>query len=346
MDRVAPAVSLGVAAWMWSVPLARLAVLHAAVVWRNPKSFEAYTRERQDSVRVVAPDAVLPTHDQFYAEYHGHRVDHLAGLRSHLVDSGCRRFVYLCGDSSLDNKAWVPSIAQAAPMNGYPENWLMMPDVCYHINVVAQLKSGESGAVCAINCAVEESSLESRRVALLQQDEFVRDHLESSDVIVMSVGGNDVVLNPSLRTVVNAALVALSPTALVRSEWAPGLGYFCRFVAGGVDSYAKRLKRECPAANVLVCMIYFPLEEPGGSWADSALKLIGYDRNPQKLQAAIRAIYRHLQHFTFESGNVTLVPLFEALDGKNAEHYCARVEPNDEGGRVLAEFIMKYVTGV
>ena len=43
---------------------------------------------------------------QYYSEYHGHRVQHLAVVRAALAEAGCAAFIYLAGDSSLDNKHW------------------------------------------------------------------------------------------------------------------------------------------------------------------------------------------------------------------------------------------------
>eukprot|EP00961_Rhodomonas_salina_P283699 3834388-Rhodomonas_salina.1 len=42
----------------------------------------------------------------YYAEYHGHKSDHLLRTRDILVERGCSRFIYMIGDSTLDNKHW------------------------------------------------------------------------------------------------------------------------------------------------------------------------------------------------------------------------------------------------
>jgi len=43
----------------------------------------------------------------FYAEYHGHTLSDLHRLYTQLLlTTGKRRFIYLMGDSSLDNKHW------------------------------------------------------------------------------------------------------------------------------------------------------------------------------------------------------------------------------------------------
>lgn len=63
-------------------------------------------------------------------------------------------------------------------------------------------------AVC-INCAVEESTVSERPGArIMPHDEFVRDHIKSSDVLVLSIGGNDIALRPSPLTICNMAALA------------------------------------------------------------------------------------------------------------------------------------------
>lgn len=64
-----------------------------------------------------------------------------------------------------------------------------------------------------LNAAVEATSLNDRAFnRLLPQDAFIRDNIEPNDVLVVSVGGNDVALGPLLFTIVNlAAVVCCTP---------------------------------------------------------------------------------------------------------------------------------------
>ena len=41
----------------------------------------------------------------------------------------------------------------------------------------------------------------------------------------------------------------------------------------------------------MVCMIYYPDENPTPSWAGPALGALGYNTNPQKLQLLIRRAF-------------------------------------------------------
>ena len=75
--------------------------------------------------------------EDFYLEYHGHRKEHLQTVIEFFKrQSKKQRFIYLAGDSSLDNKYWILGYKEDA-VNGYekilspPE---MVPDVCGQLN--------------------------------------------------------------------------------------------------------------------------------------------------------------------------------------------------------------------
>lgn len=90
---------------------------------------------------------------EFYKTYHGHSIEHLTELLYELKSlDPSKKIVYLVGDSSLDNKYWLPTTYVPA-LNNY-ENILkpklMKPDVNYHLNSYLQ----ESPYV-AVNVAVE-----------------------------------------------------------------------------------------------------------------------------------------------------------------------------------------------
>ena len=57
---------------------------------------------------------------------------------------------------------------------------------------------------------------------MLAQDQFVRDHIEATDTLVVSVGGNDVALRPSVATALSMLMLTRSPVSMIRSGWAPG----------------------------------------------------------------------------------------------------------------------------
>ena len=91
-------------------------------------------------------------------------------------------------------------------------------------------------------------------------------------------------------------------------------------------------------------MIYFLDEKTEPGWAGAALGAMGYNRNPQKLQAFIRkAFYEATSTIQIPGTQVIPVPLFHALDGKITEDYVQRVEPSPSGGHKLAEFLLVRV---
>ena len=93
-------------------------------------------------------------------------------------------------------------------------------------------------------------------------------------------------------------------------------------------------------------MIYYPLQGEQGSWADFALGLLGYDRNPARLQAAIRRIFEEAtKHITIKGVPVQAVPLFDVLDPTDPTDYIERVEPSADGGKKMATAIMNRICG-
>ena len=145
--------------------------------------------------------APINTND-FYATYHGHDVAYLETVHSELRRVEDKSCIWLAGDSSLDNKFWFRDNAPA--VNGYelllaPPR--MMQDVCYWLN--AQAAERRLPYFC-VNTAVEATALNDRSFnCLLPQDRFIRDNITGDDVLVVSVGGNDIALAPLLCTIAN-----------------------------------------------------------------------------------------------------------------------------------------------
>ena len=98
------------------------------------------------------------------------------------------------------------------------------------------------GRLMCINCAVEESSLGERQEGLHQQDQFIQSRFCDGDHLVVSVGGNDVVLKRTVGTVWNTLLLmVLSPQFMIRRGWAPGLGYFKNLFGSLTQKYIEQL---------------------------------------------------------------------------------------------------------
>mmetsp|Transcript_26517 Transcript_26517/g.39370 ORF Transcript_26517/g.39370 Transcript_26517/m.39370 type:complete len:309 (-) Transcript_26517:2151-3077(-) len=281
----------------------------------------------------------IPSED-FYGEYHGHQVSHLSTLFNALHDS--RRVIWFAGDSSLDNKYWLPE--RVEPTNGYERVLrpaISRPDVCYHLNTLVDRST------VAINTAVEASLLRQRSESkLLPQDEFLRDHIKKEDVLVVSVGGNDIALLPSSSTAENLPLAVeeLNSSDCDTLSKGPGMSYFIELCGEQVKLYVEQLVSNHKPALVIVCMIYYPDETATGSWADAVLEKMGYDIDPKKVQAFISQLFEHAtSKISIPGTKVVPLPLFEVLDGRTSSQYVERVEPSNEGGRLMANQIWESV---
>lgn len=307
----------------------------------------------------------------FYEEYHGHKVEHLEQLPEMLREAHRRNsptcttsMVYFAGDSSLDNKHWFfsgfkekrqqlsePSDFVAPAVNGYevalnPPN--MVQDVCYWVNLECEKKWRESDAqgvrYACINAAVEESSIVQRETGpLLAQDVYIRDTITGDDVLVVDVGGNDVALRPTPGLIANIAwLLYLTPGFCIRQgpALAPGLFYFIHMFRVRLRRYIERLIETRKPKKVIICMLYFLDEQPGGSWADGVLGQLGYDSNPGKLQDVMRMVYSWgVSQISIPGVEVVPLPLYEILDGKDTTDYVSRVEPSVKGGEKMGRAI-------
>jgi lysophospholipase L1-like esterase len=300
-------------------------------------------------------DKIAPT--PFFTEWKGHPIADLKKFFTNtLLLRDAAPIVWLAGDSSLDNKAWIPAdgpggtkLPVSVPDIYTPQFRALTPfkpDVAFWMNHMF----GER-ATC-INGAIEASLLRERGSgALLPHDRFVRDNIREQDVLVVSVGANDIALSPTMCTAFNMLRLAhLSSLASIEDGTAWALSHFRRLFGKEVQRYIERLTSTTKPAAVVVCMIYQPLESglcPEKSWADNQLRALKYDSQPQKLQAAIRTMYKQATEKIVVKGvPVVPLPLFEVMDGKDADDYVERVEPSVEGGRKMSEAIRKAVLGV
>ena len=207
-----------------------------------------------------------------------------------------------------------------------------------------------------INCAIEESSLNKRTNCLLDQDKFIKNHITNNDILIVSVGGNDIALSPTLSTIWNMALL-MYMNSLDTLKHKPldawGFSYFVNLFHNEVKAYILKLIGNKRPKRIIVCMIYYPDEwqmgsngwvsdsQPSGSWADKTLGYLGYNDNPKKLQKAIEQIfYKATCNIKIEGSIVVPFPMFHYLNGKDSTDYVQRVEPSMKGGKKLAEGFM------
>ena len=144
----------------------------------------------------------------------------------------------------------------------------------------------------------------------------MRDHLEENDVVVVSVGGNDIALAPAPCTILHLlAGVCCTPNAAIRhafgrpapcddcccgcgpgclstfSACPPSGGYFLHMFHTKLQAFIRALVAKTRPSKVLACMIYYPDVGADGSWADTALKALRYNTDPSKLQLIIAQMF-------------------------------------------------------
>ena len=300
--------------------------------------------------------------------------------------------IWTAGDSSLDNKYWfhntVPAVSTYRQVLQPP---ISKPDVTYWLNQTILSSNAQqqqsspleplspSSVTCAasnepqqqryvaVNAAVEASTLNIRTMQLLPQDQFICDNIQEDDILIVSIGGNDVALLPLPCTVASIlCLVMVCPTICIErgcvygtipiddyccgcgpSLWSclcgcpPCLGYFRHLFGYRAQKYIEGLTTKTKPSKIVVCMIYYPDEQNDvATWANSTLQILGYNRNPNKLQAFIRKIYSDvIRTIHIKDTEMIYVPLYRILNGKNTNDYVARVEPSVMGGKKMAEYI-------
>ena len=181
----------------------------------------------------------------------------------------------------MDNKFWFDDTAPA--LNGY-EKLLDPPisrqDISFWINYEL-MRRGLNNAT-AINAAVEESTVGMRACCqLLQQDYFIRDNISQNDVLIVSVGGNDIALRPNPCTILHMiTLMKCCPTSCLESlatgcflpcddyccgcttgclsdflACPAGYGYFLHLFGARIQSFVDRLTSKQRPRVILVCMV-------------------------------------------------------------------------------------------
>lgn len=277
----------------------------------------------------------------FYANYKGHPIEDLGVLYRHFCG---KRIVWLVGDSSLDNKHWLyedsklvndlTNPAYCAPaVNGYQDVLLpprSVKDVCYWINTLL-----EGTEFVCINAAVEGACLQD---SPNEHDAFVSRHLRAEDVVICSIGCNDIALKPSMVTL---AALAIGNYVVPRSfvewalRWAPCNPLYDLFYTQ-TKAYLER--HFSKSTYTLVCTIYFPCDT-GSGWANRLLSRLDMD----KTRDAIRSCYRYYHAALAETLNVVAVPLFKALDPADPADYKCRVEPSVQGGQKMARLLEAFI---
>lgn len=294
-----------------------------------PPPLPVMTTSNPDSIPLI--DA-----KDFYTNYFGHPPYFLKQLittkPSHVPT------IYLVGDSTLDNKYWIPNHEEDHP-NPHFRAALSTNVLCRDISYwLARLYDWQ--AYTPMNCAVEQTTLRQRlKNGLYPQDELVRDHIDERDVLVVSLGGNDIALEPTLPTI-----LAVLGSVYLGGEW--GMSSLKHLFRDQLQRYISQLISKRKPRLIVVCMLYFPDETVRPSWAGTVLRLLSYNSSPRRLQGAVERVYeRAVKNITVEGCHVVFAPFFSVLDGKTSAHYVERAEPSEEGGRLMAELLKRVIDG-
>ena len=273
---------------------------------------------------------------KFYSTEHGHNIVDLKFLKRSLSNNGCERFIYFAGDSSLDNKLWIKEYNKCvkyAPMLSPPS---AKEDICFWLNKFLLENKSD---LTAINTAVEASTLHQRRKKLLKQDEFIQQNIKPNDILIVSVGGNDLAKQSTVKTKYHMAKLLLSSNI----EESDSFKFLVKLFKDQVQDYINDLTKLHTPKYIIVCSVYFPALH-GSGWADGMLSLMDYKKNYKKIHKIIRHIYEAAtKKIEILFSTVIPIPLFDILDFKESSDYVDRVEPSSKGGRKIAEKFVEKI---
>ena len=224
----------------------------------------------------------------YYSTFYGHREKYLESIlrclrEVHSKDNAKAICIFLAGDSSLDNKAWLfqdmmqtsqalnydfyrgGKTFSAKSVNGYeqilvePEG--MVKDINYWLNYKLERINQENRpngeerlSFFSVNTAVEATTLAERSGGcymccsctlgkLLPPDRVILDNITEDDYLVVSLGGNDIALAPSIFTVIFLILILLCPYFLL-FKCNPIVYYFVVLFKHQVQLYLKKVTKK------------------------------------------------------------------------------------------------------
>lgn len=268
----------------------------------------------------------------FYSQYKGHPVSNLKQLIQFQPNTPT---IYLAGDSTLDNKYWLPNQSSTHPDLSHAtllDTNILRYDISYWLN-----KTFSTSGLRVINCAVEESALDDRSQTLLEHDKLIRDNIHEKDILVVSVGGNDVAIKLKPGIIFDVICSVYLDTRLGR--WLKHL------FRDDLKRYINQMIEKTKPKLIVICSLYFPDETQTTSWAGTVLSLLGYNSRPERMQTAMKKVYEEgIKEIQLEEDlNVIYVPFYEVLNGKDTSMYVARVEPSEKGGKMMAEFLKERI---
>jgi len=251
-----------------------------------------------------------------YDNYYGHTLEDL----NKIFQSSNNPKIYLAGDSILDNKFWVKNEGKVNKV----KNLFDIPDIEYHMNDLIE-------DYTCINCASEESKVENK--IYNYQDKFIHDNITKDDILVISIGGNDFLLNPDNLTRLGKAQFSRILKGKYEDEnYLQILNIFNLHI----PKYIKYLIGKNTPKKIIYLFPYFPCEVKGQCWS-SAINLIMIFKG--FLKDTMRNLYKDMKL----KENIIKLPLFKLFNPEKEEDYIQRLEPSILGGRKIASLILKNI---
>jgi len=290
----------------------------------------------------------------FYASPQGHRREDLQTVYDGLKAAGCKKFAWLAGDSTLDNKEqfFQPDTRYDA-VNGYQDVLLpakMHPDVNYLLNerlFLAQNGTDAQNRICAINTARAGSTLGTRIEGgggLYEQDEFLRDHVSEGDVVIVSVGGNDLLQAWQLLLSFFNDYNTAESISMLTPEASPKVKQFVDWFNHGTAQYLNKLREKGKPTSVIVCSPYYYTETPAFAQKNFLMMLALSAVPAPNLQAFLRLISKFgTSQIQLDGAHVEHIAMYETINGKIPTDYSDGIHLSEQGGRKMVEALFKAI---
>jgi hypothetical protein len=259
----------------------------------------------------------------------GHLISHLTTIQEQF-EADYRPIVYLLGDSILNNQSYLDKTMLAA-VNGYEKILCdedgnpgkMLPDVCYYLS---KLMADNGKPYAVINSAIDKTWLETRKNNLTIHDMFVANRFIRRDVLVISIGADDLTVNPSLKTLWNLATLNYFNSRRA-------LDYFVRMFRDNTQIYVNKLleNSNVKPSKIVLCMFFYPNRQQTRS------------SRPEILEAAIQQLHKSISQVTVPGVEIVACPLYEALDSNSADDYHDRLTPSRKGGKKIAKKLYQII---
>ena len=282
------------------------------------------------------------TPDKFYSDTNGHSPKYLQTICNKFRQN--KNFVFLAGDFTLDNKKAISKYVEA--VNGYeeilhpPES---IPDITFHLNTFSSKLDNKN---LIINCTTGNNTLNehdfSSKISMNQQDQIIIDNIKQDDILVISIGSNDIISKPTGDFISRLMKVCPDQTEYVNYD---ELKYFAEYFYNNILTYIKQLCIKNVPKLIIICGAYFPSITKGKSmWSNQVLDLIDYNVYPSKLQSVLSYLYNEsLTKINIDGYNIKYITYSDILDGSDDDYYYNRLYLSNKGGYILSKKLWKFI---